>query len=550
VEQRVTLSVRHSRLEHAMLAASTALLAGLPLSVELWPSQDGPNHIAVVHIFRSLAAPDSPFASHFVRGQLTPSPYVLHYWALWVLGRWVDLTVADRILTSGIIAAIPLATLCLLRRVAPEREGNAALIPPLATGFLLLMGFGNFLLGLVFALLALAFALPQVDEPGVPPTRRARFAVAAVALCLAMLAHPLAAAFVGVVWAAFEGPRLRRVESWRRMASTALPAAVVALMPFVLRPAPLSKLEPAFVVNDPWVRLRDLLWTQQWALSRYELPFRLIAMWLLLGCAACAAFRAGLRGTARDAGLARALAVVAVLCVLGPTSLQAGINNYIDTRLALLGVLFSAALANLPAAIDRPLVRSGIGLTLSAAVAAVQYGAVQGPSRQLATYAASAVAVPRGATVAPLDFSNRAGTNFRPFANASGLLVIAADAVSPHVFADSPTIDAGRFRPLRFRRPSGKDFLPKLSGTFARDWASHSDQLRFLADYPLAWRAVGDGMMETAAQYDRVVMIAPPEPFLTLCHTLLVEAWHHGDVWVFQPRAGPAIDPAGPGEAR
>ena len=164
-----------------LLLLAIAPLAALPWLLSYWPSVDGPNHLALVHILRRLGEPGNPFEP-YLQSELRVGSYSLYYWLMLGLGRLMDLHLADRLVQTAIIAGLPLSVLYLIRRIAPERRHNALAIVPLATGWLVMLGFVNFLLGFLLGLLALGAVWGRRGgrvDPVAPPSWRARAAAGA-----------------------------------------------------------------------------------------------------------------------------------------------------------------------------------------------------------------------------------------------------------------------------------------------------------------------------------------------------------------------------------
>src|SRR5690349_11576036 len=111
-EEAVAWSRRHSQ----VLGASLLALAGVPWSVRHWPSQDGPNHLAVAHVIASYSDPGSPYPQYFsVKHGFRPSA------ALDVIfshaSRLMPLETAEKCVVSAAIILLPLSLLVLAWRV-------------------------------------------------------------------------------------------------------------------------------------------------------------------------------------------------------------------------------------------------------------------------------------------------------------------------------------------------------------------------------------------------------------------------------------------------
>ena len=96
-----------SRRHGQVFAASLFVLASTPWTVQHWPSQDGPNHLAVAHVIATHADPGSPFPRYLsVKHGFRPSA------ALDVIfsqaSRLLPLGVAEKCLVSATLVLLPL----------------------------------------------------------------------------------------------------------------------------------------------------------------------------------------------------------------------------------------------------------------------------------------------------------------------------------------------------------------------------------------------------------------------------------------------------------
>src|SRR5579862_4115987 len=114
--QVVAWSRRHSQ----TFAAALLVLASTPWTVRHWPSQDGPNHLAVAHVIATHADPGSPFPRYLsVKHGFRPSV------ALDVIfsqaSRRMSLETAEKCVVSATLVLLPLSVLLLARRAIPRR---------------------------------------------------------------------------------------------------------------------------------------------------------------------------------------------------------------------------------------------------------------------------------------------------------------------------------------------------------------------------------------------------------------------------------------------
>jgi hypothetical protein len=517
----------------ALLLLALLPLAALPWTVEYWPAQDDPNHLAIAHVLQSLDDPGSPFA-RFLEADLTFRPYMLQYYVLLGLGRVMELTTAHRLLVSLFIVALPLVVLLALRRIAPERQANVFLVAPLPTGWLLLLGLLNFCAGLVLGLTAVALAWGRAGGQGETPDPPGPAAIlgASALLFFAAAFHPLAAALAGGVLLLLEGPRLGRPATWVRLALVAAPAVGLILINLVAhagleKPTSLSVLGIRFLGFVPTL---ILLVKSQVGLSYWELPFRLPVVCLLAGGALCAVRKHGVRGPGRDAALARLALVLFVLLFLAPRTFV--VVGHVTDRLMLLCLVACALVASPPRVLRSPRRLGVLALAACLGLAAVQYFAAARESERIATIVAAGRVIPRGSRVLPVNF-DPVGTsaNVSSGLHAWGHVVRERDVVTPYLFASGSRAPYGgtAVRPLRYREvfvassPFIHEWMPQL-------WGKVGD------DLPALQREYGTGLfLAIAESYDRILVVSPPEDFLAHASGRLAEETRLGDVWVFRP---------------
>ncbi|MGH7435301.1 MAG: hypothetical protein ACRENE_06475, partial [Polyangiaceae bacterium] len=125
----VPQAVAWSRQHGQVFAASLLALASTPWTVRHWPSQDGPNHLAVAHVIASYGDPGSPFPRYLsVKHGFRPSA------ALDVIfsqaSRLMPLETAEKCLVSATLVLLPLSVLLLAWRAIPRRAPNVFLLLP------------------------------------------------------------------------------------------------------------------------------------------------------------------------------------------------------------------------------------------------------------------------------------------------------------------------------------------------------------------------------------------------------------------------------------
>ncbi len=153
-----------------LLLAAVIAVQLLPIwLLTRFPSQDGPVHLALVHVMREYANPDAQVLrdyftlSHFtLNREAVPNWFV--YWVLADVLRFVSVPVAEKILLSAYVILLPLSCRYALGGVAPENRFLAVLALPFTFNFLLGMGFYNFSLSLVAFFVALGWWLRYLKE--------------------------------------------------------------------------------------------------------------------------------------------------------------------------------------------------------------------------------------------------------------------------------------------------------------------------------------------------------------------------------------------------
>ena len=562
-----------ARLKRAgLLLLAIAPLAALPWLLSYWPSVDGPNHLALVHILGRLGEPGDPFGP-YLASELRVGSYSLYYWLMLGLGRVMDLHLADRLVQTAIIAGLPLSVLYLVRRIAPERRHNVLAIVPLATGWLVMLGFVNFLLGFLLGLLALGTLWGRSGgrvDPVAPPSWRAR-AAAGVLLLLASIAHPFPAFMIAAALLLLEGPALRFLRTWICIASVTGPAFALAGAPVVA-----GWLDGR---GGPGLGQFDYLWVNEVVLrsventvltfSSWELLLRGVPLVVLAAVALRCAARRSLRGSERDDGLARLVWGLLALYLIVPDRLSS--IAFISPRFTLLFAVACALIASGGSAIGRR--AAPVMVALVWIVASVQYAAMSGMDARVRDIVAAGRHVPRGSTLLPLMFETNAGAaNLFPLLHAWGHVVIERDAVVPYLFASGGTAHygGGDFRPLRFRQPFSPTFLPNLGERAPPRLDDPFTGPRLLPGERLGYRTQPDmlprvagvtepgtdcsfeswialrhrAILSVALAYDRVLVYGPDEAFLRRALPLFSVEAQVGEAWLLRPRPG-AVAPGG-----
>lgn len=487
----------------AALFALSSLLAALPFTLVYWPSQDGPNHLAMVHIVRDLAQnPNSPFASYF-DVDLSLRSYMGQYYLLLALGEFVSLATAEKLVAALCILGWIMACAVIIWRTAPERWPNLFLALPLATGWTQMMGFTSFNLALPLGVVAIAVAWRRHEDGRRYPY--VRTACASALLFLATFAHPIALTLVVLSLIVLELRKLRRVEFWLRLVCVAGPGFALLLshdpppvaspalctpnfLQGVLCPTPTRQAHFRSLVGG-----LNMALASQATLSFAELPVRGGALLLLV---------IGLRGRAK-AGLwsgtttgssFRLLVAFLVAYFVGPQSIEP-VGAYMSER----GL--AAALITLPAVSSCVIgARRSVWLGSLCAISifAIQHVAGRSIGSRIDQVVQAAEPMTAGQTLLPVNFDPSFGApSVEPGRHAWGHIVMRKNVFVPYLFAGATErrLAGHGYRPLLFKSDR---LLPTI-----REDAAHVSATR---------PARGVRLLCAASRYPFVLLLhAPPE---------------------------------------
>jgi len=529
-----------SRRHGVVFAATVAVLAVLPWTVRHWPSQDGPNHLAVAHILMHYGDAESPFPRYLdIETGLRPSAGT--YELLTFLGRAMPLETAEKILVSLAIALLPASLLLFVRRALPRRTVNVLLALPFAVGWAFAMGFLSFLLGMGFGIIVLALGW---DAPGAGEGARRmgwRHALAAVACLLSVWFHPVAAMIAGLGLVLLEWRSLGRPAAWARVLLVGMPAALFLVGSYVAAgPASQSSSAPTETHFADPLALVGGLFEAQLAYTPLELVPRLVALVLLVrfayrGIRAYSPF-----GATAEGAVARIVLAFLLLYVVTPSAFQGWF--YSSTRFLLFASLLLPAVAEIPARVGRRLLVLAPALT--AAVLAVQWPNIHGTSREMQDILDVGASLPRGARLVPMDFTARL-LGPQPLAHAWAELVIERDAIAPQLFAaGKPRMGGEHFRTLSFR----PGVLDEATGSLP--WSSYEgwyDVVRKCSSGALlGWFVAGSGDCDALLagrkaaldavldRYDYVLMLGPPDYARSLVASRVEIVEQRGSAWLYR----------------
>ncbi|HEX3344783.1 MAG TPA: hypothetical protein VHS09_09435, partial [Polyangiaceae bacterium] len=457
--------VAWSRRHTAVFVASVGVLASLPWSVPHWPSQDGPNHVAVAHVLAHYRDAGSPFPQ-FVDVEAGFRPSTALYAILAWLGRAMPLAIAEKALATLAIILLPASLLLFVRRALPRRAVNVFFALPLVVGWGFAMGFLSFLLAMGLGVVTLALAWDGPARAARPPPRLFSVAhlLAALAYFLSVWLHPVAALIAGLALLLLAWHDLRRPATSLRVLVVTAPAAVFLVGSYfaahAAAGAPASPGETSFA--SPLSVLGGLVESNV-GYSPLELVPRLVALGLLVRFAYRGMRASSPLGATAEGAVARVVVTFAVLYAVTPIAFQGWF--YASTRFLLFAWLLLPAAAEIPPRLGRRLVVLGPALTL--AVLAVQWPNLRSTSRQVQDVLDVGASLPRGAKLVPMDFTARL-LGPQPLAHAWAELVVERDAIAPQLFAaGKPRMGGEHFRTLGFH----PGLLDEATG--ALPWSSH-----------------------------------------------------------------------------
>lgn len=530
--------VRFHRLGGIAFLLSVLVLAALPWSAKYWPTVDGPNHLAVVHIVQQLDEGGSHFSEYFTRQPgVKPAAY---YYALRGLSRLGTLEWAEKLLASVLIALVPLCTMFVVWRFAPERTLNAYLTVPLATSLAVMSGVTAYMFSLVFAMFALGLAWrPERPSTSTPASRRGELAAAAALVTVATFFHPLGFVLFGVTYLALCLPAWRAPRTWFMTLGISAPAILFLLWcfasstppPEVTALAAWAPIEGILFLDPPAVALQFFLLLMTF--SSWELLLRGAPVLLLLVAALARAWRMGIFGAARDPSLSRAILVLLLLFLMCPFSVFGWTT--VNSRWLGPALMLVAAAAVLPSWMNRPRVIAPVALALTLVLAFVQQREIEAASWELEQYVDAGSRIPEGSAVLTVSYEAAGGVFPLPVLyHAWGHLTLQRGVVTPDVFAaGAHQLGGPRLRPLYFRRPLGGEFLPSPADFTSQAWAVPCPPLDAIC------RARREAELQAfrlmAQRYDRFLAVAAPEPLLERWRREMTLEAQVGKVALFRP---------------
>ncbi len=515
---------RMSRLDLLLLALGVASLAVLPWLVNLWPAEEEPRRLALAH---ALLADRSGSPHAGVLPGIAAAQPVLALVA--AAGRIIGVAEAGRLLCSLAIAGLCLAQWLLLRRLAPQRWTNIHLLLPLSTGPLLLRGGTPLMVGLALGLTAVALIGPLVREPDRPIAPHWPLAaMAAVLLATAGVTAPLALLLCAAALLLLTGRGLLARRAWPLVVLLAL-----AALPGISRAVEEMLAAPH---GPPWVHARlddrvlGILGADLATFSVWEAALRRLPVLCLVIGAALAIRRGGLRGSGTARLVAGALAIALLMPAvagLPPCSVMAA-DAFLWTACAL-----AASLPVRRAAIG------AAGVILAASLTLIQARAMQPAVAAIDQVLAVGRSIPRGSRVLPLRFGG--GPGIDPLRHAWAYVAVERDIVTPFLAGGAALLSCASPLPapaLSHLPHLGEDAAHQIESIDAHRCAGVTEPA--IDCGCAAWKATRyAALLEAAAAYDRLLVIAPPGDFLAAGGDVLVPLARSGDVHLYALRAAP-----------
>jgi hypothetical protein len=438
----------------ALTAAALFVLYAWPLLlVAVPPFQDLPNHLATAHI---IEHPD--LYPEFAFNGLFKSNALLTLW-LYTVGR-LGLFGATRAFVALVIAATSIALPVFVRRFAGRRAVPLAALCgwPLVHSWSVSMGFLNFSFGFALSLI-LAVVIDRQREA---PTLRRGLGIAALS-AVVWYAHPFPLGVVGILVAAHAITRRTTRERIAAAVTLLLPMVPSGILSLVTAQHHLVKSEHSTAVAssfwylNPWENLEhvwiDVSGALTWWGAGTILPAVLLAVFAWRGRDLVLPFFSN-----------AALVGIAVVYVALPELLSNW--NYLNCRLV--PYLWVGALLRVPRRLPR-------AWTVALALAALSFSASLGLDylrldRDRAAFTAGIDAVPRGATLLPLEFKRtRTGRFTASLTHAWGYYTMAKDTSAPLVFG------VERSYPITYREFPPGDLIPPALDRFAESNATGAD---------------------------------------------------------------------------
>jgi hypothetical protein len=300
-----------------------ALLA-LACSAPMWlvsypPIQDLPQHLATIRVIHDYGNPALHFSSYFTLA-LSKTQYLTYYLAVHLLAYPLGVFVANKVVVTASLVALPYAARALARRLGAD-PWNALLVLPLVWNSQLILGFVNFVAAIPLALWGIALAI----DLRASWSRRRAFGLLVLALvCFYTHVVPFGVLAAGTLLVALGRDWRRALECTAPLAPAAVAAAVwLARTPAgaAARTAAVGSTSGPKPTFERWDEALGNLWTWLTDILRDQVDEQTLVIWAALVVVALAA---GGEPSGGSSPARRRLGLLAALVLLGyfiaPTS--------------------------------------------------------------------------------------------------------------------------------------------------------------------------------------------------------------------------------------
>jgi hypothetical protein len=364
-------------------------------TLDYFPSQDGPAHLAVANILREYGEP----GGQVLRQYFALEPGAITNWFVYILLahglRFLPVALAEKVFLSAYVILFPLSVRYAARAVEPRSGYLALLALPFTYNYLLGMGFYNFCFSLVAFFFALGYWLRHRERLGWGTGTVFALLTLWVYLCHVVSVATLFAA-IGTLSVRDALSDLRPRALLRKLGPTALALlpTLVLMLAFVSRAASkttsipaaakllkLAKLE-VLASYDP--RTRYVGWTA-------AALFGVLALWTL--------------ARRRGRGWPAVFAVFVALLLMTPSNV--GVGGFIELRLSffpIFALILWLAASDPPAPLRRGIGIAGAGLAL--VLLGLLWNRWQVLDGYLAEYLSAAEQIPEGTTLLALSYSH------------------------------------------------------------------------------------------------------------------------------------------------
>lgn len=403
-----------------------------------FPSQDGPAHLNSANIVRLYHRLEGAALREYFTLNTRPEPNWAGYLALAGLMDVVPPLTAEKILLTACVTLLMLSIRYALRAVRPGAAWLGVLGFPLATSYLLHVGFYNFACSLPVFFWTVGFWLRRRERAGWGAVLG--LMLLSVALFFCHIVSVLAAALaLGIATAWRVALDARRGALWRGLRDRALPVAVALLPAAVLAVVFFMRQGVGNVWHwSPWLlaaKLATLYWLVSFQPAEAVFMVVLVTVFAVVVVRNVRAKQKSGEWCADDGWLAVAV-VCFVLYFLMPEEVAGG--GVVTARLALFAffallvwfgtLTFSAAM--------RRAVRA-IGALVAVALVGMHTLTFARTNALLADYCSVASHVESGRTLLALSFDHQGHTpdgrlvshRVKPFSHASGYIAVLAGAV-------------------------------------------------------------------------------------------------------------------------